>query len=214
MATALAQDDVLLEALRRGDEAAFTQLVHRLEHPMLALARTYTSDQALIEDAVQDTWMAVLRGLPRFEQRSSLTTWVLRILLYRLKTRLKQDGRLIPCSHLFDTSSGPSDPAVAAERFLPADHARWPHHWKLPPQSWAESPEDRLVSAETLSAIGAAIAELPPAQREVIVLRDVIGMSSEEICSLLEITPVNQRVLLHRARSRVRAALETHFTRS
>jgi RNA polymerase sigma-70 factor (ECF subfamily) len=212
--TALAEEDVLLDALRRGDEAAFTQLVHRLEHPMIGLARLYTSDQALIEDAVQDTWMAVLRGLPRFEQRSSFRTWVLRILLYRLKTRLRKDGRLIPCSHLFDAATAPAEPALGADRFLPADHPRWPFHWKLPPQPWAASPEERLLSSETLDFVRDAITALPPAQREVIVLRDVLGISSDETCQLLDITPANQRVLLHRARARVRAALDSHITGS
>jgi RNA polymerase sigma-70 factor (ECF subfamily) len=213
MATALIQDDVLLEKLRRGDEAAFTQLVHQLEHPMLGLARLYTSDQALIEDAVQDTWMAVLRGIDRFEQRSSLSTWILRIMLYRLKTRLKRDGRLIPSSHLFDASAAVVEPAVDSDRFWGAD-SRWPMHWKLPPQSWAESPEERLLSNEAVRFVHDAIAELPPAQREVIMLRDVLGLSSNEACEVLDITAVNQRVLLHRARSRVRAALDNYFTRS
>ena len=204
----------MLEALRRGDEAAFTQLVHRLEHPMLGLARLYTSDQALIEDAVQDTWIAVLRGIDRFERRSSISTWILRIMLYRLKTRLKQDGRLIPCSHLFDASSAAAEPAVSADRFLGADHPRWPFHWQLPPQPWVESPEEKLLSNEAVGFVHEAIAELPPAQREVIVLRDVVGLSSEEACDVLELTPVNQRVLLHRARARVRAAFDTYLARS
>lgn len=174
---------------------------------MLRFARLYTDDAAVAEDAVQDAWLGVLRGIDRFEARASLRTWIFRILLNRLRTQPKRERRFLPFSDL----SGPAEPAADPDRFLEADHPRWPHHWKVPPQSWGESPEERLLSLEARTLVGRAIGALPPVQREVITLRDVEGWSAQEVCALLEITEPNQRVLLHRARSRVRRALEDYL---
>jgi RNA polymerase sigma-70 factor (ECF subfamily) len=210
-APAAADDDAVLAALRRGDEAAFAALVARHAPAMLRVARLYLADVAGAEDAVQDAWMGVLRGLDRFEGRASLRTWIFRILLNRVRSRRRADRRLVPFSALFDAGHAPPEPAVAPGRFLDADHPRWPHHWREPPAPWPESPEARLLSAETRACVARAIAALPPAQREVVTLRDVEGWSARETCNLLGITETNQRVLLHRARARVRGALERHF---
>ncbi|HEX2249203.1 MAG TPA: RNA polymerase sigma factor [Gemmatimonadales bacterium] len=205
------EDHRLLDRLRSGDEAAFTTLVERYGPAMLRFARLYVADAAIAEDAVQDTWMGVLRGLDRFEARASLRTWIFHILLNRLKTRLKREGRFVPFSRLFDPATATPEPAVEPERFLDGDHPRWPYHWKTPPESWGESPEERVLSQETRACIERAVAALPPAQREVITLRDIEGWRAEEVCNLLGITESNQRVLLHRARSKVRRALEDYF---
>ena len=203
---------LLLERLRQGDEAAFVSLLERHGPTMLRLARLYTSDTSVVEDAMQDAWLGVLRGLDRFQERASMRTWICRIMLNRLRTRLKRDGRLIPFSALFDGASASAEPAVGPECFLNADHPRWPHHWKEPPRSWGASPEEKLLSDEARGLLDEVVTTLPPAQREVITLRDIEGWSAEEVCNLLEITETNQRVLLHRARSRVRRALERYFT--
>lgn len=201
----------LIRAIRAGDEAAFAQLVDRYSADLLRLARAHTDDVDLAEDAVQDAWIAVLRGIDRFEGRSSLRTWIGRIFLRRLFTKLEGERRYIGLSRLAETEVSGPEPAVPAERFLSADHEKWPGHWKLPPASWGQSPEDQLLSREMQEMIGRAIAALPIAQRQVIALRDVGGWSAAEVCDILELTEANQRVLLHRARSRVRAALETYF---
>jgi RNA polymerase sigma-70 factor (ECF subfamily) len=201
----------LLERLRQGDEAAFVSLLERHGPTMLRLARLYTSDTSVAEDAMQDAWLGVLRGLDRFEERASIRTWVCGIMLNRLKTRLKRDGRMIPFSALFDGASAPAEPAVDPGCFLEADHPRWPHHWKEPPRTWGASPDEKLLSDEARALLDHVVSTLPPAQREVITLRDIEGWSAEEVCNLLEITETNQRVLLHRARSRVRRALERYF---
>ena len=206
-----ADDDALLDALRHGDEAAFVTLVARYGPAMARLARVHVTDPATVEDVVQDAWMGVLRGLDRFERRSSLRTWIFRILLNRLRTRLRRERRLVPCSPLFDAERAPAEPAVAPGRFLDADHPRWPGHWREPPEPWPASPETQLLAREARECLDRAVAALPPAQREVVVLRDVEGWSAAEVCNLLELTETNQRVLLHRARSKVRRALEDYF---
>ncbi|HJU64714.1 MAG TPA: RNA polymerase sigma factor [Gemmatimonadaceae bacterium] len=211
-ASSVSHEHQILDRLRQGDEAAFVALVEQLGPAMLRLARLYTGDQAIIEDAIQDAWLGVLRGLPGFQERASLRTWICRILINRLRSRLKRDGRMVPFSSLFDAASASSEPAVEPERFLGEDHPRWPRHWKEPPQRWGESPEEQLLSAEARAQLNQVVALLPPAQREVITLRDIEGWRAEEVCNLLEITETNQRVLLHRARSRVRRALERYFT--
>lgn len=204
-------DALLLDGVRRGEEAAFAALVDRHGEAMLRFAMLYTPDAALAEDAVQDAWVGVLRGLDRFQGRCSLRTWLFGILLNRLKTRLKRERRCMPFSACFDAEAAPAEPAVERERFLDADHPRWPHHWRTAPASWGESPEDLLLARETREVVERAVAALPPAQREVVTLRDVEEWSSEEVRELLQISEVNQRVLLHRARSKVRRALEDYF---
>ena len=205
-------DAVLLEGLRAGDEAAFTELVDRYSSSMLRVARMYVPSQAVAEEVVQETWLGVLTGLERFEGRSSLKTWLFRILVNRARTRGERERRTVPFATLAGREAEGEDPAVGPERFLPADHDRWPHHWASPPERWDESPERSLQSAETLRVVRDAIERLPPMQRLVISLRDLEGWDSEEVRNALDISETNQRVLLHRARSKVRTALEAYFT--
>jgi RNA polymerase sigma-70 factor (ECF subfamily) len=208
--SATSTDDLeLLARLRRGDEAAFTRLVERLHGPMLRLAMVHVGNRAVAEEVVQDTWVGVLAQLDRFEGRSSLKTWVLRIVANQARTRAVGERRTLPFSSL-DSLDEPGRPAVEPERFLPAGH-RWAGHWASPPRSWRDLPEERLLSAETRAEIERAVELLPPAQRAVITLRDVEGMTAAETCELLGLTEGNQRVLLHRARSRVRRDLERYL---
>jgi RNA polymerase sigma-70 factor (ECF subfamily) len=203
----------LIDAIRRRDEPAFVQLVQRYQGPLLRLARVYARSRAVAEEIVQDTWLGVLQGIDGFESRSSFKTWLFRILVNRARTRAQREGRSIPFSAYEDVSNRPGEASVPAERFFGPDHPQWPRHWAVPPKVWTSSPEEQLLSAEAVELVSGAIAELPPAQREVITLRDVQGWSAEEVCNVLGITETNQRVLLHRARSRVRGALERHFDR-
>ena len=208
--SATSADDLeLLARLRRGDEAAFTQLVERLHGPMLRVAMIHVGNRAVAVEVAQDAWVGVLAQLDRFEGRSSLRTWVLRIVANRARTRAVRERRTLPFSSL-DGAAEPGRPAVEPERFLPAGH-RWAGHWASPPRSCGDVPEERLLSAETRAEVGRAVELLPPAQRAVITLRDVEGMTAAETCELLELTEGNQRVLLHRARSRVRRALERYL---
>ena len=207
---ATAEDLELVERLRSGDEATFMALVERHQPAMLRIARMYVSTQAVAEEVVQDAWLGVLRGLDGFEGRSSLRTWIFRILVNISKTRGRRESRSIPFSSVWS----PDDEAgsgLEPSRFLPADDPTLPRHWAAPPASWEGTPEARLMSRETLARIGTAIEELPPSQREVIRLRDVLGWTSAEVCNALDITDTNQRVLLHRARTKVRRALEDYL---
>ena len=197
----------LLEALRAGDEAAFAQLVREYQPSLVRVARIYVSTQAAAEEVAAETWLAVLNGLDRFEGRSSLKTWIFRILTNIAKTRAQRDGRTLPFSALQDPGRVP-EAALDADRFLGPEHPRWPGHWAVRPEPW---PEDALVAAETQAVVAEAIEALPPAQRAVISLRDVEGWSSEEVRNALELSETNQRVLLHRARSKVRRALESYL---
>jgi RNA polymerase sigma-70 factor (ECF subfamily) len=202
----------LLAALRRGDEAAFLDLVERYQAGLLRLASIYLSNPRVAEEVVQDTWLGVLRGLDRFEGRASLKTWIFRILVNTAKTRGVRESRVIPFSALEDPATDSDGSSIPAERFLPPDHPRWPYHWASPPQPWNTSPEKMLLSAETRAYIERAVQALRPSQREVITLRDIQGLTSTEVCNVLGISETNQRVLLHRARSKVRSALERYFT--
>jgi RNA polymerase sigma-70 factor (ECF subfamily) len=208
--SATSADDLeLLARLRRGDEAAFTQLVERLHGPMLRVAMAHVGNRAVAEEVAQDAWVGVLAQLDRFEGRSSLRTWVLRIVANRARTRAVRERRTLPFSSL-DGLGEPGRPAVEPERFLPAGH-RWAGHWASPPRSWGEVPEERLLSAETRAEVERAVERLPPAQRAVFTLPDVEQMTAAETCQLLGLTEGNQRVLLHRARSGVRRALERYL---
>jgi RNA polymerase sigma-70 factor, ECF subfamily len=197
----------LVAALRAGDETAFAELVREYHASLLRVARIYVSSRAVAEEVVQETWLGVLSGLDRFEERSSLKTWIFRILTNIAKTRAQREGRTLPLSALQDPGRVP-EPSVDPDRFLDSEHARWPGHWALKPQAW---PEERLLAAETRERIGTAIEALPATQRAVITLRDVQGWDTEEVCNALGITETNQRVLLHRARSKVRAALDDYL---
>jgi RNA polymerase sigma-70 factor, ECF subfamily len=208
----VAHDDVaLIASLRAGDEAAFVVLVDRYHAALVRLAHTYVASEAVAEEVTQETWLAVLRGLDRFEGRSSLKTWIFHILANRAKTRAVRERRCIPFSALDGFGAEDDEPAVEPERFLPADHPRWPGHWATSPSDWGESGEERLLADETRACVQRAIDALPPNQRQVISLRDVEGWSSEEVCRVLGLSEGNQRVLLHRARSKVRRALELYL---
>jgi RNA polymerase sigma-70 factor (ECF subfamily) len=200
-------EEDLVSALRGGDEAAFREVVREWHSSLLRVAQIFVPSRSVAEEVVGDTWLRVLGALDRFEGRSSLKTWVFRILVNTAKTRAQREGRTIPFSALQDAARVP-EAAVEPERFLPEDHDRYPGHWATPP---AELPEDRLLANETRERIAAAIDELPANQRAVISLRDVEGWSSEEVRNALDVSEVNQRVLLHRARARVRSALEAYL---
>lgn len=203
-------DTQLVEALRRRDQAAFAALIDRYNATLLRLAQIYVPDRAAAEEVVQDAWLGVLKGIDRFEGRSSFKTWLFRILTNLAKTRGVRESRSLPFSALFDADEEPFEPAVEPEAFRPTG-SEWAGHWLIEPQPWNDQPEDHLLSGEALAHIRSAIAALPPAQREVITLRDIEGWSSEEVCNALNITETNQRVLLHRARSKVRAAMDRYF---
>jgi RNA polymerase sigma-70 factor, ECF subfamily len=207
MAQAAPAEAQVLEALRAGDEDAFRALVREYTPSLVRVARIYVSTQAAAEEVAQETWFGVLNGLSRFEGRSSLRTWIFRILTNIAKTRAKRDGRTLPFSALSEPGRVP-EAAVDADRFLDPEHPRWPGHWALKPEAW---PEDALVAAETREKLAEAIEALPAAQRAVISLRDIEGWSSEEVRNALDLSETNQRVLLHRARSKVRAALESYL---
>lgn len=199
----------LLDRLRAGDEAAFAGLVERLGPAMLRLAMTFVRTRAVAEEVVQETWLGVLEGIDRFEGRSSVKTWILRILANVARTRAVREGRSLPFSS-FDAAAGErGEPAVDTERFV----ADGPNAgaWQSPPTPWEDVPEDHLLSHEARAAIAEAIAALPGAQRTVITLRDVEGWSPAEVCNALDVSETNQRVLLHRARSKVRRALERYL---
>ncbi|MDZ4718852.1 MAG: sigma-70 family RNA polymerase sigma factor [Roseiflexaceae bacterium] len=200
----------LVEALRNGDEDAFTSLVMQYQNSMLRIAHYYVGSSAAAEDVVQETWLGVLRGLDNFAGRSSLRTWIFRILTNRAKTRGIRDGRTIPFASLQFQDDEASEPIVNADRFWPADHPQWANVWVSYPRSWGQFPEDRALAAELQAVIQHSIEMLPPNQRAVISLRDIEGISSEEVCNVLEISESNQRVLLHRARAKVRRAVEQY----
>jgi RNA polymerase sigma-70 factor (ECF subfamily) len=204
----MTSDQTLLEALKRGDEDAFITLVEAHQPSMVRIAMIYVGDRGTAEEVAQETWLAVLKGLDRFEGRSSLKTWIFSILKNRAITRAQRESRYLD----FDLEES-DDPAVPPERFHPADH-QGPgdaHHWAHDPSNWESVPEQHLLSQETLGVIRQAIDALPVRQREVITLRDIEGWNAEEVVMFLGISETNQRVLLHRARSKVRAALEQYL---
>jgi len=198
----------LIQRLRDGDEQAFVTLLDRYHASLVRLAMVYVRERAEAEEVAQDTWLGVLRGIGRFQARSSLKTWIFHILVNRAKTRAHRQSRTESLDALED---GGTWRAVEPGRFHGPDHPRWPGHWASPPESWDEEPERRLLAKETLGRVREAIDLLPPRQGQVITLRDVQGCSAEAVCALLAVSPENERVLLHRARSRVRQALERYL---
>jgi RNA polymerase sigma-70 factor (ECF subfamily) len=210
MKTATQLDEAqLVQSLRDGDQAAFADLAREYHSSLLRVAQIYVSSRAVAEEVVQETWIGVLNGLDRFEGRSSLKTWIFRILTNIAKTRAQREGRSLPFSALQRPGVVP-EAAVEPDRFRAPDDPRVPGHWSSPPQEW-NAPEERLLGGEVRTLVEQAIERLPPAQRAVISLRDVEGWPSEDVCNALGVTETNQRVLLHRARSKVRAALESYF---
>jgi RNA polymerase sigma-70 factor (ECF subfamily) len=208
--TSSSDDAALLERLRAGDEGAFMELVDRLTPVMRRVARMYVSTDAVADEVVQEAWLGVLKGLDRFEGRSSLRTWILRIVSNTAKTRGVREGRSVP----FASLSGPDEPAWDPADFRPADAPEWPGHWASIPSDWSTLPEDRVLSSETFGVIREAVDALPPMQAQVIRLRDVLGWTGEEVRNALDLTETNQRVLLHRARAKVRRALDAYFEAS
>ncbi len=208
MDPAAGNDTVLVEALRRGDEAAFVALVNRHYPSMVRLALIYVNDSATAEDVVGEAWLGVLRGLPGFEGRSSLKTWMCRIVVNIAKTRARRDGRSIPFSALASEELASDEPSVDPSRFRTSDPSLG--HWSAPPESWTD-PDERLFAHDVRAYLERLLERLPPMQRQVITLRDIEGLSAEEVCNILDLSETNQRVLLHRARSKVRGALEAYL---
>ena len=196
------QDLRLLERAREGDEEAFAALVRRHSPSLLRVAQMYVPSRAVAEEVVQETWLGVLRGLESFEGRSTFRTWLFRILVNRAKTRGTRERRTVPFAALAGAETDGDEPAVDPSRFATEGF------WGTPPRRWDEDPEAALNGAEALRIAREAIEKLPEMQRRVITLRDLEGFPSEEVRNVLGITETNQRVLLHRARARVRQALE------
>jgi RNA polymerase sigma-70 factor (ECF subfamily) len=201
-------DAELVGLLRARDEAAFALVLDAWSPGLLRLARSFVSTPDSAAECVQDAWLAVIEGIDRFEGRAALRTWVYRILVNTAKRRGVREGRSVPWSSL-----GPEDgPTVDPARFQGPDEP-FPGHWRELPVPWP-TPEDATLAAETRALVGAAVAGLPERQRVVLTLRDVQGYAADEVCSILEITPTYQRVLLHRARAHVRGRLESYHARA
>jgi RNA polymerase sigma-70 factor (ECF subfamily) len=198
--------DSELEALRAGDEAAFQSLIQRYHGPMFRLAMTYVGDRGVAEDVVQESWLTCLRGLDRFEGRSSLKTWLFGILVNVARSRRRKESRILPFASLWRRDDSDSHrPTVDRSRFG-SDGM-----WSAGPHSWDNVPESKVLGDETIQHVRSAIDALPPKQREVILLRDVAGFDGAEVSALLGISPANERVRLHRARAAVRQQLEDYL---
>jgi RNA polymerase sigma-70 factor (ECF subfamily) len=205
-----ASDAMTIAALRAGDECAFRELFARTYPAMKRVASGYVPSDAVAEEVVQETWTAVVTGIERFEGRCALSTWLFSILVNQAKTHSRRERRTTPFSSM--VPAGGEETAVDADRFQKDDEA-WPGHWATPPRPW-EKPERRLLALEARERLKQALAELPERQRSIVALRDVEGLSAEEVCGLLGLSQENQRVLLHRGRSRLRAVLEEYFDAS
>jgi RNA polymerase sigma-70 factor (ECF subfamily) len=203
----VAEDAAVVAALRRGDEAAFADLVDAYSTSLLRLAQDFVRTRAVAEEVVQETWLAVLNGIDRFEERSSLKTWIFRILVNKAKTRGVREARTVPFSAL--TVEG-DDPAVPEDRFRGPDD-QWPGHWASPPRPLDTLPEQRLLGQEVRQHLVGALETLPDTQRVVVTLRDVAGWDADEVCDTLGLSEGNQRVLLHRGRAKLRATFERYL---
>ena len=202
-----AADEQIVSALRAGDEHVFRDLYDRNYPAMKRVARGYVDSDAVAEEIVQETWMAIVQGIGRFEGRSALATWIFSILINQAKSHNARERRALPFSSI--PSVGDEEAVVDADRFQKDDEA-WPGHWATPPRPW-QKPERRLLSLEVRAQLKEAMTELPDRQRLIVGLRDIEGLSAEEVCERLELSQENQRVLLHRGRSRLRAVLENYF---
>jgi RNA polymerase sigma-70 factor (ECF subfamily) len=205
----MASQDVMLARLRAGDELAFRELVKRHDRAMRRIALSYVRTPSVADEVVQETWLAVIQGLGRFEGRSSLKTWMFRILVNRAQSRGAREQRTTPFSSL-SADDGGDGPTVDPDRFLPAGHAA-AGYWSVAPSRFFELPEDQILAGETSALVAAAIEKLPDRQRQVISLRDIEGWDADEVCQSLGLSAANQRVLLHRARAAVRAGLEEYL---
>jgi len=205
------EDAALVERLRNRDEASFLELVRRHHGALVRLAQSFVNNRAIAEEVAQDTWVAVLQGVERFEGRSSLKTWIFQIRINRAKTRGVREARSVPFSAFSGLHSEGGCSSVDPTRFLSSDDSEHPGGWASQPQQWDMTPEQLLLSQECRILIEQAITSLPELQKEVITLRDVQGRDNDEICVVLGISEANCRVLLHRARSRMRQALENYL---
>gem|GEM_PF-319664 len=206
----LPEDSILVSRLRRGDEAMFSKIVSHYYSPLLRLARLYVPSHAVAEEVVQETWMGVLEGVKNFEGRSSFQTWLFRILTNRAKTRGERERRYQPMPFTDSDEEREGTMTVEPERFI--HDGFWAGRWMTPPSKWdTQTPERLALSKECRMHIEQAIVVLPATQRQVITLRDINGMNSQDVCNILALTETNQRVLLHRARSRVRQVLEKYL---
>jgi RNA polymerase sigma-70 factor (ECF subfamily) len=195
--------------LREGDESAFVELVERYHAPLKRLARSFGATDAVADEIVQDTWLGALHGLDGFEERSSLKTWLFTILKNQARHRAAREKRSVPFSAFDASDDEDAGPVVDPDRFRgPGD--QWPGGWLTPPRPW-EEPDRRFASMETRERLRGAMAGLPARQRVVVALRDVEGLTSDEVCEVLEISEANQRVLLHRGRSAIRNQLEEYI---
>ena len=200
---------VLLKSLSEGDEDAFTWLVQQYHSSLVRVALSYVEDEVLAEEVAQETWIAVLRGLDRFESRSSLKTWIFTILVNRAKTYSQREKRNLLLSEFEDLLE--NEPTVDPGRFFPHDSQKSPGHWIKHPTSWEDIPENIMLSRELMNVVLTAISALPSGQMAVITLCDIEGFSTEETCNILGVSETNQRVLLHRARAKIRSVLENYL---
>ena len=204
--TVTGDDGAVIAALRSGDEGAFVTFAVAHQAMLLRLARMWVQNDALAEEVVQETWLTMLESVERFEGRSALKTWLCGILVNVARSRLRKEGRSVPISSLGD----PEEPAVDPGRFSTSARP-WAGHWEQPPNPFPQDPEAHLLTSELRARIEAAIAALPPAQREVVVLHDVEGFFGDDVGEILGVSSPNERVLLHRARAKIRATLERHY---
>jgi RNA polymerase sigma-70 factor (ECF subfamily) len=203
-------EGALVDALSAGDEQAFAWLLDRYDGSLRRAARMYVASAATADEVVQETWVAVIRGLPRFERRSSLKTWLYRILMNIARTHGVREHRSVPFSSAPAAMREGDEPAVDPDRFRPLDD-QYPRGWRSFPPAWEQLPEQQLLSGELLDQVGKALETLPAAQREVVTLRDLEGWSAAEVCNALAISETNQRVLLHRGRMKLRRVCEEYL---
>ncbi len=203
------RDIMLLVRLRQGDERAFDELVTHHHRALIRMAMGHVADREVAEEVVQDTWMAVIEGLSRFEGRSSLRTWIFGIMIHKAKDRGVREKRHVTFSS-FESIDEDNDEAIDPSRFHQSGD--WAGHWAFPPQPWDDqTPEKLLASQQAVNAMNKAIDALPPTLKDVLILRDVEGAAAKEVCDILKITETNLYVRLHRARERVRQAVETYL---